>query len=365
MSDRSFRVGVVGTGWGALVHVPAYRIVEGFEVAAICGRTPSRLETVSERLGVTDISTDWTSFVQRDDLDVISVATAVELQRDVALAALAAGKHVVCEKPLGLSSAETAEMAEAAEASDRATATCFELRWKPDRLRIRDLVREGGLGTPYFCRLTHSYDYWHPSRGLQSEWMYDLSLGGGYLAGLVSHDIDWVVDMFGRPVQVCADVRTTISSRETADGRTLDVTADDTSILLLRMESGALVELSATTMGAHTAGWQFEAMGSEGTVTASAIGRRSVPTVRFGRVGDDGLQDIGLAERRPRSNPDLPDRGASGQIAAMALLLEEWQPALTGGVSSAPTFRDGHVVQLVMEAARASSAGAGWVTLQA
>jgi hypothetical protein len=75
------------------------------------------------------------------------------------------------------------------------------------------------------------------------------------------------------------------------------------------------------------------------------------------------MQDVGLAERRPRSNPELPDRGASGQIAAMALLLEEWQPALSGGVSTAPTFRDGHVVQQVMEAARASSAGAGWMTL--
>jgi predicted dehydrogenase len=363
MTPGTLRVGVVGTGFGALVHVPAFGIVEGFEMAAICGRSPERSAVAGQRLGIADVSTDWASFVRRADLDVISVATPVELHHEVALAALQAGKHVLCEKPLARTTAETAEMVAAAESSDRATATSFEMRWRPERLRISKLVGSGQLGTPYFCRLVNSDDYWHPSRSLQSLWMYHLSQGGGYLAGLVAHDIDWLAGMFGLPVQVCADVRVTIPARRTDDGSDVVVTADDTSVLIMRMSSGALVELGTTVMGAHLASWRFEAMGSDGTVTASAVGRRSTPTLQFGRASDAGLQAIASDARRPLGDPELPQRGASTLIRAMALLLEDWLPALTGGVSAAPTFRDGHLVQEVIEAARASSAGAGWVDI--
>src|ERR1700731_1394182 len=93
----TLRVGIIGVGWGAHVQVPGFRAAKGFEPVALCARTPERLERVATKLGIDEKSTDWESFVTRDDLDVISVATPTVLHRDMTLAALAAGKPVLCE----------------------------------------------------------------------------------------------------------------------------------------------------------------------------------------------------------------------------------------------------------------------------
>ena len=360
---HALRVGIVGTGWGALVHGPAYSIVAGYELTAICARNPERLARTAESLGVAQTATDWQEFVRRDDLDVISVAVPVELHHPITLAALDAGKHVLCEKPLALTAAQAQEMVRAAEASGRATASCFELRWTPERLPVWDLARQGFFGTPYFSRMAQSAGYWHPTHRPQSAWMYDVDRGGGYLAGMLSHDIDWVCAMFGDPVEVCADVHTTVPKVTLADGTVMDVTADDTATLIMRLASGARAEIGASVVGAHTHGYRFEVFGSEGTaVLTSSRGRTHELAV--GAATDDALSPWSGTPREPLSRPDLPSRGASTMIRGMALMLEDWLPALRGGPSSAPTFRDGWRVQAVIEAARASSAGAGWVPVR-
>jgi predicted dehydrogenase len=287
----------------------------------------------------------------------------VELHHPITLAALAAGKHVLCEKPLALTARQAEEMVQAAAAGDRATAACFELRWSQERLPIWNLARDGFFGTPYFSRVTQSASYWHPTHKPQMAWMYDVEQGGGYLAGMLSHDIDWICSMFGDPLALCADVRTSVPEISLPDGESMKVTADDTTTLLVRLESGAGAEISASVVGAHTAGWRFEAFGSDGTVVASG-GRGTQSQLQVGAAGDDGLATLDDSPRVPRTNPDLPPRGATTAILAMALMLEDWLPAFDGQPTTAPTFADGLRVQRVVEAARASSAGAGWVALQ-
>lgn len=126
------RVGIVGVGWGAHVQAPAYRAAAGFEPVALCARTPQRLARVADRLGIEDTSTDWPSFVRRDDLDSISVATPTALHHEITLAALDAGKAVLCEKPLATTPAEAREMVEVANEAGLPTACCFENRWNPE-----------------------------------------------------------------------------------------------------------------------------------------------------------------------------------------------------------------------------------------
>lgn len=360
--ERPIRTGLVGVGWGALVHLPAFQAVPGYDVVALCARTRERLDPVAQQFGIEDVSTDWTSFVQRDDLDLIVVATPAATHREMVLAALDAGKHVLCEKPLAANAADAQAMVEAAEKSGKLTATCFELTWTPDRLPVTNLVADGYVGQPYFVRLTQSAAYWHPSHRAQSPWMYDLSAGGGYLNGMVVHDIDWVCRMFGEPVSVCADVRNSISEVVLRDGTTAKVTADDTSVVLLRMASGALVELSSSVVGAHTSGWRFEAFGAEGTIVCTGgRGRQSLQGARADDPG--GLAELNIPERTVAGGATFPDRGSTAMVKAQALMLEDWLPAFNGGVGRAPTFTDGWRAQRIIEAARASSAGAGWVEL--
>lgn len=362
--SEPIRVGVVGVGWGAIVQVPAFRAVPGFEVAALCARRPERVAEAGAKLGVEDLSTEWESFVRRDDLDLISVATPVDLHLSQAMAAIGAGRHVLVEKPVGLTAAETGALLSAAEAAGVHHAVCFENRWAPTQLRIGELVREGRLGTPYLVLARATADFWHPSRGLQSEWMYRLEEGGGYLMGMGSHDVDFVCSLFGPPVAVCADVRTTVATRPRPDGSVLTVDADDTSVLLLRMADGALVTITTSAVALAEDVRSFEAFGSLGSVAVSArLMGEDPPAIRVGSVDGD-VELVGGLEREPASGLPIPARRAAGAIRSLALMLEDWLPAFAGGEApGVPTLHDGHLVARVVDAARASSAGGGWVAL--
>lgn len=360
----ALRVGIIGVGWGSVVQVPAFRMVDGFEVAALCSQRPERVAAAGEKLGVADVSTDWQAFVARDDLDVISVCTPVDIHQEQALAAIAAGKHVLVEKPVGLDAGQTLAMLEAAESAGICHAVCFENRWDPARLTMWEMTRGGHLGQPYLAMARSGADFWHPTRGLQSEWMYQRDHGGGYLMGMGSHDIDYVCALFGEPEAVCADVRTSVPERSRDDGSTLHVDADDTSVLLMRMRNGMLATVTTTAVALAQNFRAFEAFGSDGSLAMDALLMGEEPAeVMVGAVGREGLQPAAVSARMPRSGAEIPKRRAGGAIRSLALMLEDWLPAFDGKPTTAPTLRDGHRVQQVVDAARRSSEGAGWVTL--
>jgi predicted dehydrogenase len=365
VSPSPIRVGIIGVGWGALVQAPAFRMVPAFEVVALCSRQHDRVAAAGERLEIEDISTDWRTFVERDDLDLVSVCTPVDLHHEQVLAAIVAGKDVLVEKPLALDSAQTTEMLAAAEKSGVRHAVCFEGRWEPTRLRIWESIASGHLGMPYLASAEAAADYWHPVRGMQSEWMYRKDRGGGYLMGMASHDIDFMCALFGEPAAVCADVRTTVKERRREDGTTLEVDADDTSALLLRMANGMLVTITATAVALGRADRSFDAFGSAGSVRfrGPLMGEGDVD-LRTGRAGDDGMVDLAPHDRMPASGVALPARRSASAIRALALMLEDWLPAFDGKPTVVPTLVDGHRVQRIVDAAHRSSAGEGWITLE-
>jgi len=356
------RVGIVGAGWSTVVHAPAFRLVDGYELVAVCARRPESLAKAMDKLELSDGSTDWRSFVRRDDLDLILVATPVAMHCEVTLAAIEAGKHVLCEKPTSLTPEDSLRMAEAAQRAGVAHAVGFELRWNPERYATWQLLREQALGEPYMLRLAQSWGHWHPSHAPQAEWMYSKADGGGYLAGLVSHDIDFARALLGEPVAVCAEVRTTVKQRTLADGRVIDVDADDTSTLLLRFASGATAVISSSVVGAHTKGYKLEIFGSEGTVLAAG-GRGAAVDLRFGRASDEGLAPYPLSDREPLSGRPIPPRAAAWAIRSLALMLEDWLPAFDGKPTQVPNLYDGYRVQQVTQAAFDSAAGRGWVDI--
>jgi predicted dehydrogenase len=229
---------------------------------------------------------------------------------------------------------------------------------------VRRLVEEGFLGQPYLGKADTVGDYWHPTRTLQSEWMYKTDEGGGYLMGLSSHDIDFFTFLLGDPEAVCADVRSSVPIRRRPDGSEVEVDADDTSVVLLRMRSGALVTISTSVVGLHHNRRELDLLGSEGAITVEGAIQGGEPVVRAGRAGDDGLHEVPPSDRMPRSGIELPKRRAAGAIRSLALMLEDWLPAFDGKPApGVPTLADGWRVQRVVDAARRSSAGEGWVPL--
>jgi predicted dehydrogenase len=362
MTATNLRVGIIGVGWGSHVQVPGFRAADGFEPVALCARTPERLQRVAGRLAISDTSTDWESFVTRDDLDVISVATPTVLHRDMTLAALDAGKAVLCEKPLAGDLDAARDMVRAADKSSRPTACCFENRWNPDWLAVAALVGEGFLGKQYVARVSRSASYWHPSHLPQARWMYDRDQGGGYLAGMLVHDLDFLCSLLGRPESVCAEVRTSEPIRELPDGETLAVTADDTAALLMRMESGLTAILSVSVIGAHADHYRLELFGSDGTIIGDGDLRSAA--YRLGTATDDELSPLTVDEREPAHPERLPGGLAGHASRAMALMLQDWLPAFDDAPSGAATFEDGLLSLAVIDAAHRSSEGGGWEAVQ-
>lgn len=167
------------------------------------------------------------------------------------------------------------------------------------------------------------------------------------------HDIDLVCRLFGDPAAVCADLQPRLR-RNFAQYSAAD--AEDTVALLLRLRSGMLVSISGTAGSLHGSGYRLEVTGSEGSLEL-ANGR-----LWFGRVGDELPAELPIEQRSP-SRPLAVESGYPlfEQVRAMALLLEEWLRGFCGETSSAPTFGEALQVQRVIDAARASAAGAGWV----
>jgi predicted dehydrogenase len=351
-----------------LVLAPAFEVASGFEVAGLCSRRQERVEAAAQKVGIAagDTTTDWRSLVARDDIDVVAVCTPTPLHHEQTVVALRAGKHVLCEKPVALDTDQARSMYETAAETGRVTAVNFEGRWLRERLRVWEMVREGYLGDPYVGRVVTSADFWHPSRPLQSEWMYSRDEGGGYLLGLASHDIDYLSALFGEPVAVCADVATSVRERRRPDGSSVHVTADDTSTVLLRMSSGARCIISTTTTGALTDSRTFEGYGSAGSIVVDGRiqGDATNTFIRAGRVGDEALAPTPLSDREPRSDVPIPRRRAGEAIRALALMLEDWLPAFQGLSTPVPDLKQGWVVARTVEAAQRSSEGGGWVELR-
>jgi len=358
----TLRVGVIGVGWGSHVQVPGFRAADGYEPVALCARNPERLQRVAGKVGIADTSTDWETFVSRDDLDVISIATPTVLHHEMTLAALETGKAVLCEKPLAADLDSARDMVRAAEKSGRPTACCFENRWNPDWLALAEEVRSGFLGKTYVARVSRSASYWHPSRPPQARWMYDGTQGGGYLAGMLVHDLDFLCSIFGRPQAVCAEVRSSEPSRTLPDGETINVSADDTAALLLRMESGVLAILSVSVIGAHADHYRLELFGSDGTIVGDGD-LRSID-YRIGAATDSGLRPLSVSEREPSHPENLPSGLAGHASRAMALMLEDWLAAFIGASSEVATFDDGLLSLAIIDAAHRSSEGGGWVEVQ-
>ncbi len=136
---KTIGIGVIGAGFGALVHIPGYRAVPGFEVVGVCSAPADHPQAVADRLGIPFACTDYRAIVGRPDVDLVSIAVPPHLHYDVAMAAIAAGKHVVCEKPIALNAAQARELAAAAKRAGVVNVVNHEFRYHPARAKLREL----------------------------------------------------------------------------------------------------------------------------------------------------------------------------------------------------------------------------------
>jgi predicted dehydrogenase len=348
------RIGIIGTGWGARVQVPAFREA-GLDVVALAGSHRNKTRRIADELGVLPFD-DWASLVASADVDVVSVATPPSEHVKMAVGALAHGKHVICEKPTALHAAEAEQLvAEARKHPDLVAIIDHEMRFVPAMRAMRERI--GELGPIRYAEVRYA----SPSRGDRKRewnWWSDAARGGGVWGAVGSHYVD-ALRYLGMEIEAAqALLATTIKERPFGDASRA-VTSDDFAAVHLRLAGDAVAVM------------MFSAV-------AAGPDEPTTLTVH----GEDGAMRFVSEELLVALQGEPFTRAAGGELGARrgnspggafgsgtVYLGRALKAALDDGnreaLAPAATFEDGLAQQRVLDAARESAREEGrWVVIR-
>lgn len=338
-------IGIIGTGWGARVQVPAFRAA-GLEVTALAGSQAAKTERVAGELEVAFHSADWRALLARPDVTLVSIVTPPALHREMALAALEAGKHVLCEKPTAMNAAEAEAMLEAARQRPHQLALIdHELRFLPVVRRARELVAAGAIGTLRHAAVRFvNNGRADPTRPWN--WWYDASQGGGALGAIGSHQVDLLRYLLDDEVaEAHGFVATAIAERPDKSGQPRAVSADDYAAASLRFAGGALANLLTSAVAGVSEPNSLSIHGSQGTLNITS-----------GRLfhNEPGKEPVDLT---PAHTVAIP-QGIAGEFPEGTVYLGHALRAYLDGdgeaLALAATFADGLAVQRTLDAIRSA-----------
>jgi len=272
MTSHEVGVGLVGTGFIARVHAEAVSRSALASVRAVASRSADRAEAFARHWGIPAWHTDYEELVARKDVDLVCVAAPNWLHRDIVVAAAAAAKHVVCEKPLALTLAEADEMIAACRGAGVKLMYAEELCFAPKYVRAKELADEGALGEVYLVRQSEQHF------GPHSDWFWDPELaGGGVLMDMGCHGIEFARWVHGKPQarSVSAEVGTFVHHERTR--------ADDHAIVTIRFEGQRVGLIEASWAKPGGVDDRVEIVGSGGVTYADLLRGSSLTT--FSGVG--------------------------------------------------------------------------------
>jgi predicted dehydrogenase len=375
-------IGMVGYAFMGRAHSQAWRNVASFfdlplrpRMAAICGRDQAAVAAAAARLGWPAWETDWKRLVQRDDVGLVDVCTPGSSHAEISIAALEAGRHVLCEKPLANTVDEARAMAAAAErvATGGVRAMVgFNFRRVPAVALARQLVAAGRLGP-----IRHVRAAYLASHALDPElplaWRHQASeAGSGALGDLGAHAVDLAQHLAGdRIAGVSALTETFVRERPLPGGGGArgPVTVDDAALFIARFGGGALGSFEATRLAAgHTEGLAVELNGELGSVVWE-LG--ALNELRLFDATEEpatqGFRRIQVTRaEHPYAGAWWPDGHTIGYEHTFTHEVRDLIQAIADGRDPEPTFADGLQVQEVLDAVQRSAAsGAGWTEVGA
>ena len=277
---RPLRIGMVGYGFMGKAHSNAYQQVGRFfpelehrpQLQVLCGRQADKAKAFAGTWGYQHVETDWRRLVERDDVDVIDIGTPNDTHLEIALAAAANGKWVLCEKPLARDLAEAERMTDAIEAAGVPNMVWFNYRRVPAIALARQLVEEKRIGRPFHYRATYLQDWTIAAdvpQGGAALWRLDVDAAGSGVTGdLLAHSIDTAMWLNGPITSVVADVETFVKERVHQDsGKLQPVGIDDACMSLARFANGSMGTFESTRYARGRKNFNtFELNGADGSV---------------------------------------------------------------------------------------------------
>jgi len=384
MSEQ-LRVGMVGYAFMGAAHSQAWRTVNhafdlplSARMSVVCGRDENAVAAAATKLGWESHATDWRAVIARDDVDLIDICTPGDTHAEIAIAALAAGKHVFCEKPLANSVAEAREMAAAAAVAQThgVRVMCgFNYRRVPAVALMRRMVEAGRIGTIRHVRATYLQD-WIIDPEFPLVWRLRKEVAGsGALGDIGAHIIDMTQFVTGQSItSVTALTETFIKSRPlpsassglsaSGDGSARgDVTVDDAALFLARLDGGAVATYEATRFATgRKNGLRVELNGSLGSIAFDFERMNELEFYDGTRpTAEQGFARILVTE------PDHPYMAAwwppghlIGYEHSFTHEVRDLIEAIGTGQDPTPSFADALQVQLVLDAVSRSAETSLW-----
>jgi len=369
MSDKpKLRIGLIGTGFMGKTHVfgfataaKVFDLPFEVELHTVADVTESAARKAAEAWGFAHATTDWRQMVADPAIDLVDITAPNALHKDMALAAIRAGKHVYCEKPLAPLAADAQEMALAAEAAGVRTQVGFNYLCNPMLHLAREMIAAGELGEIRAYRGVHAEDYMADASG-PFTFRHDPA-GGGALADIGSHALATAEFLLGPITRVMGDCVTMIGSRPGSDGQPRPVEVDDIGRAFLRFANGASGSIEANWIATgRKMQHDFEVYGSKGALVFSQE--------RFNELHFYSTADAAGRRgfRRIEAAPDHAPYGAFcvapghqlGFNDLKAIEVAGYLAAIAGRQAEPFGFRAGWRIQTLIETIQTSARSGGW-----
>ncbi len=360
-------IGIVGTSWWAdAMYLPALKEHPQAKLVAICGRNEVKAREVAATWDIPNVYTDYNAMIDSGKIDAIIISTSNEFHKPITLKAAAAGLHVLCEKPLGLSYAEAQEMTDAVEAKGLKNLTPFTYSYMPTARYIKELIDGGYIGHPYSLNLRYYASY---GRTGEYMWRFDQSKGGaGAVGDIGSHFLYLATMFYGEIVGLYCQLGF-MSQRPTIDpdGNPYDV-ADDQAILTLTFKNGAQGVIHVTTMGYEATPFgqthHFEFHGSDGTLY-SFTDWDTVQQVKGAKVGEGVPHELPIPEHIWNGmRHDTVHNTYKDTFRTQDFMARQFVTGIAEDKPMRPNFRDGLMIQRLIDAAVKSDKEKRWVAVE-
>jgi len=366
MKDEKIGVGLIGTGFARSAQAPAFSVCEGAELVAVCSGRLENAQRVAAEFNIKYACESYEQLLALDDVSLVVVSAPPYLHHPITMAALGAGKHVICEKPMAMNAVEAREMTEAAESRPAQLSIIdHELRFNPTWRRLKELVDDGFLGALYHINITIASGFRHSAQRPWN-WWSQKSAGGGLLGALGSHAIDAVRWLFGEIESVCGAVETMVPERKdpVSGEMKLNETDDYCSFLMKlaphdgqRREKTAYGTVLLSALFASGGKNQVTATGSKGTLVLDGEETMS------GALGyDHPFEDMSLGDRALEISI-LPNNIWARSFYHLARETVQALREDRTEIAHAATFADGLRCQEVIDAALRSSEERRWIDI--
>jgi predicted dehydrogenase len=359
MAEAAIQVGVIGTGFGQKVHIPGLKAHHRTEVIALYNPDLAKAQAVAAAHDIPQACDTVEALVALPGIEAVTIATPPFLHYPMAKTVLAAGKHLLLEKPTTLAASEAEELAQLAQTRNLVITMDFEFRFVPAWQRLAELLAADYVGPLRLVKV----DWTVPGRANPERvwnWYARQDLGGGALGAFASHTFDYITWLFGPIERLCARLSTAIPQRpDPATGDLKPVDADDTCRLMLDLKNGTPCQVAISSVTYAGRGHWIEIYGDKGTLVLGSSNLQDYvhDFALYGSQHGEPLQGLSIPERL-----QFPTTYGDGRIAPFVRVVNHWVHDIEQGIATAPSIQQGITSQQLMDLAHQSHRSQAWVT---